>query len=448
MNQTGLSLNLNGFRLRPQFHVHSVVMKLCVIGAGAAGICAAKNAIEFGCEVTVFEQTSEVGGTWVYTDDVAKDKNGLDVHSSMYQGLHTNLPKEVMGYPDFAIPEQDKSYISAKDMLDFLNSYADNFEVRRLIKFEHHVIRVRPLLDDKWEVIVQDMNLKKYETLNFDAVLVCNGHYNTPTYPRYQGSDLFKGKQLHAHSYRKAASFKGESVLVIGAGPSGVDLAHEISKVAERVTLSHHLREPPKTKFLPNVDQRPDVTCLTSDGAKFTDGSAQSYSVIFYCTGYKYSFPFLSVDCGINCDDNYVRPLYKQCLSINRPSMAFIGLPFYVCANQMFDLQSRFFLTFLTGRKPLPSKEEMLKDQQLEMGERWKRGLRKHQAHLMGEDQHTYYDSLSSAADIQPLKPVISKLHNFSSTRFLDDLVNFRKEVFRIVDDETFVQVKNVESEF
>lgn len=72
-------------------------MKLCVIGAGAAGICAAKNGLEFGCEVTVFEQTENVGGTWVYTDEVAKDKNGLDVHSSMYQGLYTNLPKEVMG---------------------------------------------------------------------------------------------------------------------------------------------------------------------------------------------------------------------------------------------------------------------------------------------------------------------------------------------------------------
>lgn len=74
-----------------------VKMKLCVIGAGAAGICAAKNGLDFGCDVTVFEQTESVGGTWVYTDEVAKDKNGLDVHSSMYQGLYTNLPKEVMG---------------------------------------------------------------------------------------------------------------------------------------------------------------------------------------------------------------------------------------------------------------------------------------------------------------------------------------------------------------
>lgn len=126
--------------------------------------------------------------------------------------------------------------------------------------------------------------------------------------------------------------------------------------------------------------------------------------------------------------------------------MAFIGLPFYVCANQMFDLQSRFFLTFATFRKSLPSKQEMLAHHKAEMNARWSRGLRKHQAHLMGEEQHVYYKSVAEAASIEPLKPVISKLHNFSSQRFLDDLVNFRKEVFQVVDDETFVQVKKIDS--
>lgn len=55
--------------------------------------------------------------------------------------------------------------------------------------------------------------------------------------------------------------------------------------------------------------------------------------------GYKYTFPFMSIDCGLTVDDNYVQPLYKHCININRPTMAIIGLPYYVCASQMFDLQ-------------------------------------------------------------------------------------------------------------
>lgn len=62
-------------------------MHIAVIGAGTAGICAAKHALAAGCKVTVFEQAKQVGGTWVYSDNIGKDEFGLDVHSSMYKGL-------------------------------------------------------------------------------------------------------------------------------------------------------------------------------------------------------------------------------------------------------------------------------------------------------------------------------------------------------------------------
>lgn len=74
-------------------------------------------------------------------------------------------------------------------------------------------------------------------------------------------------------------------MLVIGAGPSGMDLAYEISKLAVRVTLSHHHKTDPLTKFPTNVDLRPDVVRLTKNGADFADGSHQDYTVIFFCTG-------------------------------------------------------------------------------------------------------------------------------------------------------------------
>lgn len=62
-------------------------MRVAVIGAGTAGICAAKHALAAGCTVTVFEQARQVGGTWVYTDSIGRDEFGLEVHSSMYKGL-------------------------------------------------------------------------------------------------------------------------------------------------------------------------------------------------------------------------------------------------------------------------------------------------------------------------------------------------------------------------
>ena len=57
-----------------------------------------------GHAVRVFEMAHDVGGVWHYTDAVEQDPMGksLDhrVHSSMYESLRTNLPREVMAYDD------------------------------------------------------------------------------------------------------------------------------------------------------------------------------------------------------------------------------------------------------------------------------------------------------------------------------------------------------------
>lgn len=62
--------------------------KVCVIGAGAAGLCAARHlTLNSNFEVNIYEQTGRVGGTWIYNESTGLDENGLPVHSSMYRDL-------------------------------------------------------------------------------------------------------------------------------------------------------------------------------------------------------------------------------------------------------------------------------------------------------------------------------------------------------------------------
>lgn len=62
-------------------------LDIVVIGAGLAGLCSAKYALESGHSVTIYEQTNSLGGTWVYTDATGTDQYDLDIHTSMYNGL-------------------------------------------------------------------------------------------------------------------------------------------------------------------------------------------------------------------------------------------------------------------------------------------------------------------------------------------------------------------------
>ena len=67
------------------------MIRVAVIGAGAAGLCAARYLLSQPemLSAVVFEQTDSIGGTWVYTEETGKDSNGIPIHSSMYYNLRS-----------------------------------------------------------------------------------------------------------------------------------------------------------------------------------------------------------------------------------------------------------------------------------------------------------------------------------------------------------------------
>lgn len=423
-------------------------MRVCIVGAGAAGLCAARHLLAEACvtDVDVLEQSAQLGGTWVYTENVGYDDFGLPIHTSMYKSLRTNLPKEIMGFPDFPITDSEKSYIPAKDMLSFLQLYSEKNGITQRIKFKHHVQQIIPkqgLTRELWDVTAKDVATGVSTTKEYDYVFVCNGHYNTPFIPTIAGLKEFKGDVMHSHDYRVPSIFTNKRVLVIGAGPSGMDIALEITSVTQKVVLSHHLKEQPKSVFPDNLVQKPDVVKLDGHTAVFKDGSEEDIDVVFLCTGYLYNFPFLHDSCGIVVEDNCVEPLYKHLVNIQHPSMCFIGVPYYVCAFSMFDLQVRYYVRSMNGTFKLPSSEEMMQHWEEEKRDRAARGYTKRQAHMMGPDQEKYYASLAVEANTKNLPSVITKIREESSIRFLHNLQNYRQDLYKIIDDDTYEIISN-----
>ena len=99
----------------------------------------------------------------------------------------------------------------------------------------------------------------------------------------------------------------------------------------------------------------------------------------------------------------------------------------------------------MTGRRKLPSKEEMVEDlnndKKLQFIER---ELPRKKFHYMGIGFHDkYYDALSKAAELEPIKPVIIKMFEKGLCLSLFDYEAFRNEAFKVIDDENFVIVSN-----
>ncbi|CAK9805895.1 Senecionine N-oxygenase [Anthophora quadrimaculata] len=419
-------------------------MKIAVIGAGSAGLAALRHSTLdiYKNEVICYERTDQVGGTWVYREESGVDQYGLPIHTSMYKSLRTNLPKELMGFPDYPLPDAPESFIHRTEILDFLNSYCDHFKLRQYIRFLHNVELVK-LVDKnhKWSIRVKDLQKNIVTVEMFDAVMVCNGHFSNPNIPEIKGQDIFKGQQMHSHDYRVPEVFKDKTVVVFGAGPSGFDLVLEIAKTAKKIFFSHHIHGTTSIAFPDNIIQKPDVEELTEHSVLFKDGSNELVDAIFYCTGYKYGFSFLDETCGVHVDSNMVTPLWKHVVSIENPTLALIGLLTHVCAFNMWDLQVRFVLQFWSGKKNFPSKEEMLKDQNEELRNLTIKGTPKNHFHVLNDKQDSYQKDLARIADIQTLPPVIMSLYDECFAQFFDNLIEYRNTKYKLIDDHHFVKL-------
>lgn len=185
------------------------VLSVAIIGAGQAGLCSAKRALDEGYKVTIYEQNDHLGGTWHYTETTGKDQYGVSIHTAMYQGLRTNLPHQVMEFPDFHYPEDTPSFPSQPDVLNYLHSYANKYDLKKHVKYSHLVVQVAPVEHEKWEIVVKNLPNNTFETNIFDAVFVCNGHYSSPNMPKLPGADDFRGKIIHSHDFRSAERFRG-----------------------------------------------------------------------------------------------------------------------------------------------------------------------------------------------------------------------------------------------
>lgn len=137
-----------------------MVQRVAVVGAGASGLCAARHILSrpgsFAPPV-VFELSDSVGGTWCYEERTGPLPDGRPVLSSMYRDLRwvhlsgggaafwcsesggvsdfrTNLPKEVMMFPDFPFDPQLSSFLPHQEVQRYLDRYCDNFHIRTHIR--------------------------------------------------------------------------------------------------------------------------------------------------------------------------------------------------------------------------------------------------------------------------------------------------------------------------
>ena len=380
--------------------------RAAIIGAGAAGLCAAKHLRAAGLDVTVFELGSQIGGLWVYEND-----NGL---SPAYASLHLNSENRVTAYEDFPFPDDAPLYPDHTAVAAYLRAYADRFGVTPHIRFRSEVAALARD-GEGWRVTLAGGAAEQ-----FDVVVVASGHQSEPRHPPFAAA--FSGEYLHAHAYRVPEPFRGKRVLVVGVGNSACDIAADISPVAASTTIA--ARSPvlmmprmfagvPTSRILGRIEKpwmpwglrrrirevisrlahgrmeqwgfvtptkrthpaghhllmaqfvwgrvraKPGIAAVSGRTVRFTDGSSAEFDAMIGATGYAVVLPFL--DAAISPVEGHWLNLYRRVVPPGLAHLYFVGF-FNVTGGgniRMMDDQAAWITALETGRAALPGTQAM-----------------------------------------------------------------------------------------
>lgn len=285
--------------------------QVVVIGAGQAGLAAGYYLRRAGLDpdtgYVLLDRNPRPGGAWQH----------------MWRDLRLFSPAEHSSLPGRPMPSWADGFPPADHVRDYLADYQQRYQlpVRHGVRVSgvHRTGPGEPLRIET-----------DHGTWTADHVVSATGTWDRPFWPTFPGARDYRGRQLHAHDYRRPEDFTGQHVVVVGGGNSAAQILAEISRVARTTWIT-----PRPPRYLPDdVDgrvlfdvatqraallaaggsdtggvaalgdivmvptvrdarrrgalvPRPPIDHLTVDGIAWPDGTHVAADAIIWCTGFR-----------------------------------------------------------------------------------------------------------------------------------------------------------------
>lgn len=199
--------------------------RVAIIGAGPSGLCAIKNARDFGFEPCAFEKSNNLGGVWFPDQD-----------RGVWNTMHTNLSKHSMSFIGHEWPNNTLIFPNSKEVYNYVMGYVEKFELNQFIRLNTQVVSAKQNKDKSWQLNILDLKTQIIKEETFDFLIVSCGKYEKPKIP-FDDHQNFKGIQFHSFNYRaNRESLKDKRVVVIGHSFSAVEISADLVNYAKSVT--------------------------------------------------------------------------------------------------------------------------------------------------------------------------------------------------------------------
>ena len=154
-----------------------------VIGAGVSGIYQIKRLADLGVRATVIDANADLGGTW-YNNRYPGAR--FDSESYTYSYSFSQEVLDEWHWTEMFSPQPET--------LQYLNYVTDKFDLRKYMQFGRRVESM--VFDDSgsfWTIHLEDGG-----QITTRFVVTGVGVLSTPTLPKLEGRDGFKGLSFHA----------------------------------------------------------------------------------------------------------------------------------------------------------------------------------------------------------------------------------------------------------
>lgn len=201
------------------------MIELCIIGFGVSGIAVGRRAKQNNINFVVLEKNKDLGGSW---------------YEKSYPGVKLQTHKKTYSFSDMNYKENVSNYPTGEEVLEYLKEYSIKNDLLKHVKFNCNVLLTKNT-NNIWHIKYK--HGKEIKLLKSKFLCICSGFYTKPKMPQFKDINNFKGEIKYIKDWGKTGkesikSFKDKNVLVIGNGPSGLDMACLASKHTDNnVTL-------------------------------------------------------------------------------------------------------------------------------------------------------------------------------------------------------------------
>jgi hypothetical protein len=190
-----------------------------ILGAGHNGLAIAARLGALDVPALVIDKEPRVGDTW------RKRYSSLALHSTVFGDSLPYLP----------LPPTWTAHTPKDKFADMLESYATLMDLNVWTGTTFLNGRFDEA-EQRWAINVRrpDGSIRTLRPRHF---VVAGGLYGSPQIPAITGMETFTGVAAHSDEFQDGADFAGKRALVIGAGVSGHELAHDLHEHGADVTM-------------------------------------------------------------------------------------------------------------------------------------------------------------------------------------------------------------------